>query len=237
MKFSLKLILLTFGIITVAMLLVTLITLYTISKDAEDKAFASLKKRTELAKLEIEKLNKITSRINSVYILTNVMTFIMYHLETEYKFKDQKMLYLPIEENNNLSPIDKQIVEQGKFSFLLQIPFVIYGETIGILCLHNKELEIISNDLLNKLQTFSNQVAGSVSNSKLYKQAQEAREEAEIERDKSEKLLLNILPKDVAFELKEKGFTEPVLFENVEYSKDGDGRVPNEKFWAVYSML
>jgi class 3 adenylate cyclase len=44
---------------------------------------------------------------------------------------------------------------------------------------------------------------------------EQAREEAESERQKSEKLLLNILPKDVASELKEKGFAEPVLFENV----------------------
>ncbi|MCE9499851.1 MAG: adenylate/guanylate cyclase domain-containing protein [Leptospira sp.] len=40
-------------------------------------------------------------------------------------------------------------------------------------------------------------------------------EEVKIERDKSENLLLNILPKDVAKELKEKGFAEPVLYESV----------------------
>ena len=43
----------------------------------------------------------------------------------------------------------------------------------------------------------------------------QAQLETETERQKSEKLLLNILPKDVASELKEKGFAEPVLFENV----------------------
>ena len=34
-------------------------------------------------------------------------------------------------------------------------------------------------------------------------------------QEKSEKLLLNILPKDIAEELKEKGYSEPVLFEKV----------------------
>ncbi|HNO24953.1 MAG TPA: adenylate/guanylate cyclase domain-containing protein [Leptospiraceae bacterium] len=43
----------------------------------------------------------------------------------------------------------------------------------------------------------------------------QAQLETETERQKSEKLLLNILPKDVASELKEKGFAEPVLFESV----------------------
>jgi len=45
--------------------------------------------------------------------------------------------------------------------------------------------------------------------------AQIARQEAESERHKSEKLLLNILPKEVVEELKEKSFSEPVLFESV----------------------
>jgi signal transduction histidine kinase len=192
---------------------------------------------SEKAKHEIEKLNSVTKRINSVSSLTDIMTFIMFHLEKEYKFKDfwlllkdeysdhlytfsftsprisdetyktfmnfkvslneesflcrtyreQKILYKPLEEINNLSPIDKLIIESGNFTFLLQIPFVIYEETIGILCLHNKSIEIISNTLLEKLITFSNQVAGAVSNSKLFKQAQEAREAADEAKLKAEK--------------------------------------------------
>jgi class 3 adenylate cyclase len=247
-------------------------------QEEKEKALIA-QKETELAKLEIEKLNKITKRINSVSSLTDVMTFIMFHLEREYQFKDfwlllkdettnqlgtfsytsprisdetyqyfmnfklsleedsilsktfqeQKMLYLPLEDNNNLSAIDKEFIENGKFTSLLQIPFVIYEETIGILCLHNKDMESISDEILEKVQTFSTQVAGAINNSKLYKVAQDAKEqadiekgiaevaqqEAEVERQKSEKLLLNILPKDVATELKEKGFAEPVLFESV----------------------
>jgi class 3 adenylate cyclase len=42
-----------------------------------------------------------------------------------------------------------------------------------------------------------------------------AQMEAEAERDKSENLLLNILPEKVAIELKEKGKTEPEFFEKV----------------------
>lgn len=44
---------------------------------------------------------------------------------------------------------------------------------------------------------------------------EEAMNGLEIERQKSEKLLLNIIPKDIATELKEKGFAEPILFESV----------------------
>jgi class 3 adenylate cyclase len=233
--------------------------------DIERSIALIAQQETEAAKMEVDKLNKITKRINSVASLTDVMTFIMYHLEKEYKFRDfwlllkddisdrlkpfsysspgmsedtyqyfmnfmisleeectfsttykeQKMFYLPLDENNNLSDIDKQIIEHGKFTFLLQIPFVVYEETIGILCIHNKSMEKLSNDLLEKLQNLSNQVAGAINNSKLFKQSQVAQQEAEAERHKSEKLLLNILPEDVARELKEKGFAEPVLFESV----------------------
>jgi len=42
-----------------------------------------------------------------------------------------------------------------------------------------------------------------------------ASENLENERDKSDKLLLNILPEKVAFELKESGSTEPILFNSV----------------------
>ncbi|HNF28293.1 MAG TPA: adenylate/guanylate cyclase domain-containing protein, partial [Leptospiraceae bacterium] len=52
------------------------------------------------------------------------------------------------------------------------------------------------------------QLAIAVNNSFLY-------EQTEKEREKSEKLLLNILPEDVAEELKEKGATEPVLYDSV----------------------
>ena len=43
----------------------------------------------------------------------------------------------------------------------------------------------------------------------------EQKEELQIEKEKSDKLLLNILPKKVAEDLKETGKTEPKLYDNV----------------------
>lgn len=51
--------------------------------------------------------------------------------------------------------------------------------------------------------------------SESYQTIKKQKEELQLEKDKSDKLLLNILPKKVAEDLKEKGKTEPKLFNNV----------------------
>lgn len=209
-------------------------------------------KETEKQKNEIEKLNKILRRINSVSSLTDVMTFVMFHLEKDYKFsefwmllkddasnflytfthnapraslegheffknfkisldeesllcstfKEQKILYMPLDENASISAIDRQIIEKGNLNYILQMPFVVYDETIGILCLHDKSSNSITEDMLSKLQNFSNQVAGSVSNSKLFKIVQDEKEKALIAQQeemiaKQEVATLNYLSKEI----------------------------------------
>jgi adenylate cyclase len=51
--------------------------------------------------------------------------------------------------------------------------------------------------------------------SESYKKIKEQKEEIQLEKEKSDKLLLNILPKKVAEDLKETGKTEPKLYDNV----------------------
>ncbi|MBP7280947.1 MAG: hypothetical protein KBA66_05190 [Leptospiraceae bacterium] len=228
----------------------------------------------EKQKEETEKLNELMKNINSVSSLTDIMSFLMYYLETEYKFNDfclqikddseqqlvtfsytssrnttderdyfmnQKILYrdlsgvfaevfetkkLVFVRKENITEDDiiaKDWIENGRFDYLLLLPLVIYDELIGILFLHSALKESpVTEEILLKLERFSDLIAGSIFNAKLLKKVEEAKEiavishrEAETERSKSEKLLLNILPKDVAEELKEKGVSEPVFFESV----------------------
>ena len=127
-------------------------------------------------------------------------------------YNAKKIIYLPDLRRFNsldLSFSDKAIYALGDISFLLQVPLIVNEEVIGILHLNSfqQKLSFKKADL-EKISRFAEQLSIAVNNSYLY-------EEAESERNKSEKLLLNILPKDVANELKEKGFAEPVLFENV----------------------
>ncbi|MCB1178755.1 MAG: guanylate cyclase, partial [Leptospiraceae bacterium] len=93
-------------------------------------------------------------------------------------------------------------------SFLM-IPLILNNEPIGILDFtNNKEKMSFSKEDITRLSILGEQLAGIIYGSNLFKQVEE-------EKEKSEKLLLNILPKDVASELKEKGFSEPVLFDSV----------------------
>jgi class 3 adenylate cyclase len=70
-----------------------------------------------------------------------------------------------------------------------------------------------AENLSDELQLLANSLELKVKERTL--SLEEAMNGLEIERQKSEKLLLNIIPKDIATELKEKGFAEPTLFESV----------------------
>ncbi len=98
----------------------------------------------------------------------------------------------------------------------LLIPLLLNNEPVAILNLSNSVKPMsLSTDEIVRLSDLGEQLAGIVYGSALFNEVQAARNAAETERRKSEKLLLNILPADVAAELKEKGATEPVLYENV----------------------
>ncbi|MBE7410983.1 MAG: hypothetical protein HS129_02800 [Leptospiraceae bacterium] len=114
------------------------------------------------------------------------------------------------------SKTDLKIILKGKITTIIQIPLILQNEVIGILNLssYDKKIEISKEDV-EKLVRFGNQIAGVLHNAQLLKETEEARKIADHEKQKSENLLLNILPEDVATELKEKGFTEPVHFESV----------------------
>ncbi|MBP9887677.1 MAG: GAF domain-containing protein, partial [Leptospiraceae bacterium] len=241
----------------------------------EEKEKANLaKEEADKARQETEGLNELMRNVNSVSSLIDIMSFIMYYLETEYNFNDfylllneesekklvpfsftstrhkehEKQYFLETRidhsdlqgvferifetkravfvEKENIPEDDriaKEWIEKGDFDYLFLLPLVIYDELIGILFVHSPSTAMFpSKEIRLKIERFSDLIAGSVFNAKLLKKVEEAKEiavkaqiEAGIERDKSEKLLLNILPKDVASELKEKGFAEPELFESV----------------------
>ncbi|MCB1178395.1 MAG: GAF domain-containing protein, partial [Leptospiraceae bacterium] len=128
------------------------------------------------------------------------------------------------------SESDKMYENTFSIKSVLQIPLLIQNEIIGVFTI-NKDggMKKLSKSEISFIESFCDQLAIAVNNSELYEKiylerqqaeiekgiAVVAQNEAEMERAKSEKLLLNILPKEVAEELKEKGFAEPVLFDSV----------------------
>jgi GAF domain-containing protein len=84
------------------------------------------------------------------------------------------------------SKMDFKIIMKGKLKSLLQIPLILQNEVIGILCLSifDKLLEL-SHDQIEKLIRFSNQIAGVIHNAQLLKQTEEAKEIANVEKEKA----------------------------------------------------
>ncbi|MCB1156674.1 MAG: AAA family ATPase, partial [Leptospiraceae bacterium] len=98
---------------------------------------------------------------------------------------------------------------------------------LGILYLENNKISAaFTPKRLEVLRIISSQAAISIENAFLYENLEKkvedrtrelsvALKKVEEERMESEKLLLNILPKEVAKELKEHGYAEPVYYESV----------------------
>ena len=111
-------------------------------------------------------------------------------------------------------------IRSNNITSILCLPVVKNNQLIGIIYLENNLIanafSIESTDTLNLL---ASQIAISFENSQLYdnmeKKVLERTNELLIEKEKSDKLLLNILPSEVAEELKEFGYSEAKLYNHV----------------------
>ncbi|MEM7179358.1 MAG: adenylate/guanylate cyclase domain-containing protein [Spirochaetota bacterium] len=137
--------------------------------------------------------------------------------------------------------LDREFTETLSIKSLLYVPLIRKNECVGIIGFSNLEKPMkLTKKSINRISNLCSQISGAIHTNHLLQQLQKekkktekailksdrAREEAEIqskisrlaqmeaqaESEKSEKLLLNILPFEIAQELKEKGTTEPVLF-------------------------
>ncbi len=121
----------------------------------------------------------------------------------------KKHLYIKrISENFLGSEVDKKLVQKGKIGWFLFVPLILKEECIGVLALTNYEkiVNLSMNDI-DSIQRFCNQIVGAIHN--LY-----LRENIAREKENTEKLLFNILPKKIAYELKDTGRVVPKLYEN-----------------------
>ncbi|MFO1524842.1 MAG: adenylate/guanylate cyclase domain-containing protein [Turneriella sp.] len=127
--------------------------------------------------------------------------------------RTMKAFYVPNTKSRRIleasSAEEYAILQRYDLNSFLLLPLVLNNEPVGILDFSSSKGKInLSRDDISRLSILAEQITGIIYGSRLFKQVQE-------EREKSEKLLLNILPKDVAIELKEKGFAEPVQFDAV----------------------
>lgn len=129
-------------------------------------------------------------------------------------FKEQSVLNSgQIQGSDNLdmlstrSPMLQALYAAGVRSYVA-VPLFIRGELVGSLNLEADRPNAFTVDHITIASEVAILLAVAIRQAQLYEQTQQ-------ERQKSDALLLNILPASVANDLKEKGKTEPRNFENV----------------------
>jgi histidine kinase len=111
-------------------------------------------------------------------------------------------------------------VRTNKPKSILCMPVVQHGNTLAILYLENNlASNAFTKERLEILNMLSGQMAISLQNAELYRsleeKVKERTAELELEKEKSDKLLLNILPAETAEELKQTGSYKPRKYEHV----------------------
>ncbi len=219
------------------------------------------RKKSEIAKAEIHKLNEFAKRINSLTNLEEVLSEIFGFIRKNYEIENCVLFYLdkdlkqfrylnhsgfnliddetvhffknlrfPLNENGgfvyrsylrkkyfymkrvpNHIPyeIDRQIVNRSKAKSFLISPMVNNDEVVAmaVFGIMDKD-KVLNNDEITSIIGVSEHIASAINNNFLLNKIEE-------EKKKSDLLLLNILPKNVAEELQKKGRVNPVEFENV----------------------
>lgn len=131
--------------------------------------------------------------------------------------KDQIIL-----DNAAISPLfaNDEFIKKHKPKSILCAPFMNHGKLQGILYLSNDLIYgAFTQDRLQLLQLLTGQIAVSIENALFYdsleQRVKDRTEDLQIEKKKSDDLLLNILPEEVATELKQTGYAQARRFENV----------------------
>ncbi|MFN3603205.1 MAG: adenylate/guanylate cyclase domain-containing protein [Leptonema sp. (in: bacteria)] len=163
----------------------------------------------EKNRLQTSSFSRDTNLSTEMYeFLKNFDEPITPELGTLYRsIKNKKHLYIKrINPDFSGAEIDKKLVKITNVKWTLYIPLLIQQECIGILAFTSFERESKLNlENIQSISFFCNQISGAIYNSYLKNTITK-------EKEKSEQLLLNILPKQVAYELKENGFVKPKFF-------------------------
>ncbi|MDB2589158.1 hypothetical protein N9Y33_04725 [Bacteroidia bacterium] len=89
------------------------------------------------------------------------------------------------------------------------------GKEVGVFCVSVENTDSFSEYDISVLKSISAYLAIAIKNSMLFAEVQDNLEVISTEKKKSDELLLNILPEEVASELKQNGFAEAKHFEEV----------------------
>lgn len=123
-------------------------------------------------------------------------------------FKNKKMVYYKKLNIEKSSEEERESLKELNIISMVGIPLKVKNEIIGILNFFSPEQLNLNKTHLKTIANLGEQVAGIIHNSSLYK-------DIKVEKDKSESLLLSILPPKIATELKNTSKVVPVIYESV----------------------
>ena len=125
-------------------------------------------------------------------------------------YEQRRPMMLQPKNAESMSELERDLFETLGLQSLLLVPLVVQDTVIALLCctqLRGKNFELDERDR-SGIFRFAEHIGGAIHGSDLL-------EQVAIERERSDKLLLNILPEDVADELKERGEVHPLQYESV----------------------
>jgi class 3 adenylate cyclase len=120
-------------------------------------------------------------------------------------YKTGKTIYFKKLNPDNFSQDERDVLTDLKIYSMIGIPLKLKRETIGILSFFFPDSIELSKKDLKTIVNLGELVAGTIYNSNLHNLVNE-------EKDKSEKLLLSILPPKIAKELKQTGKVAPEIY-------------------------
>ena len=137
----------------------------------------------------------------------------------QYVSRTQNHVVLEDGKEKNRFSKDPHIEKYGPRSVLC-IPIINRGKVIGVLYMENNSgTNVFTHNRVALLALLTGQIAISIENAMLYENLEQKvsdrTKELKEERDQSERLLLNILPKETAEELKENDKIKPKYFDEV----------------------
>jgi class 3 adenylate cyclase len=103
----------------------------------------------------------------------------------------------------------------NKAQSLIFLPLIVKNKIVGNMTVQSIQVGMYNEQHLDILRNIAAYVAVAIDNAETYQKIENEKLKVEQEQEKSEKLLLNILPKETAKELKETGKATPKRYENV----------------------
>ncbi len=134
-----------------------------------------------------------------------------------WSLENKKEVFLPDAINDFAQYVFKPIISltNKKPAAAICIPLFLHKKEIGAIGVMSMQTNAYNNYHMDFIKGLASYIAVAIDNSNVYMLLESSKKEIEKEKEKSDNLLLNILPEEVAEELKQKGHSDARSFEMV----------------------